>query len=74
LVSLDELPAIYLPKAAEFNKLPQGKAVTISPGYSNNEEAYVPVLRNIQIQSADIASSKRSIEIWERMVSKMSVE
>lgn len=70
----EHIAKVPLMEAAEFNKLPQGKAVTISPGYSNNQEAYVPVLRNIEIQSADIASSKRSIEIWEQMVPKMSVE
>jgi type IV secretory pathway TraG/TraD family ATPase VirD4 len=68
----EQISKVPLMEPAEFNKLPQGRAVTISPGYKNRKEAYVPVLRNIKIQAADLDSSKRSIQVWNKMLTKMS--
>lgn len=52
----------------EFLKLPQGKAVTISSAYGNENEAYVPILHNILIDPADVADSKRSVGQWESII------
>ncbi|WP_373543523.1 type IV secretion system DNA-binding domain-containing protein [Chamaesiphon sp.] len=54
----------------EFLKLPQGKAVTISPGYSNKNEAYVPILHDIKVSQVDIENSKRSVGHWDKLLSK----
>jgi type IV secretory pathway TraG/TraD family ATPase VirD4 len=55
----------------EFLKLPQGKAVTISPGYSNKKEAYIPILHDIKVARVDIENSKRSVGHWNKLLSKI---
>jgi type IV secretory pathway TraG/TraD family ATPase VirD4 len=57
----------------EFLKLPQGRAVTISPGYTNKtrKEGYIPILHDIVVAPADIKDSNRSSEHWEKMVAQM---
>ena len=55
----------------EFLKLPQGKAVTISPGYSNKKEAYIPILHDIKVSQVDIENSKRSVGHWDKLLSKI---
>jgi type IV secretory pathway TraG/TraD family ATPase VirD4 len=59
---------VPLMSAEEFLKLPQGKAVTISPGYSNKNEAYIPMLHSISVDPLDIGDSKRSEGHWEKML------
>jgi type IV secretory pathway TraG/TraD family ATPase VirD4 len=68
----EQIAKAPLMEAAEFLKLPQGKAVCISPGYKNSKEAYVPILRSIKVQQEDIDSGKRSVTTWQKMLSKMA--
>jgi type IV secretory pathway TraG/TraD family ATPase VirD4 len=70
----EQISKVPLMEAAEFLKLPQGKAVCISPGYQNKKEAYVPILRSIKVQQEDLDSSKRSVETWKKMLGKMKTE
>ena len=61
---------VPLMTSEEFLKLPQGKAVTISPGYSNKKEAYIPILHDIKISQVEIDNSKRSVGHWDKLLSK----
>jgi type IV secretory pathway TraG/TraD family ATPase VirD4 len=70
----EQIAKVPLMEAAGFLKLPQGKAVCISPGYANKTEAYVPILRSIKVQQEDLNSSKRSVETWQKMLGKMATE
>ena len=70
----EQITKVPLMEAAAFLKLPQGKAVCISPGYNNKSEAYVPVLRSIKVQQEDLDSGKRSVETWKKMLGKMAIE
>ncbi len=70
----EQIAKVPLMEAAAFLKLPQGKAVCISPGYNNKSEAYVPVLRSIKVQQEDLDSGKRSVETWKKMLGKMAIE
>lgn len=70
----EQIAKVPLMEAAAFLKLPQGKAVCISPGYNNKSEAYVPVLRSIKVQQADLDSGKRSIETWKKMLDKTATQ
>jgi type IV secretory pathway TraG/TraD family ATPase VirD4 len=68
-----QIQKVPLMSPEQFLKLPQGRAVTISPGYSNNrrKEAYIPVLHDISIAPADIADSERSAGQWQKMLPKL---
>jgi type IV secretory pathway TraG/TraD family ATPase VirD4 len=57
----------------EFLKLPQGRAVTISPGYTNKQrqEGYIPIRHDISVATADIDDSKRSVAQWDKILANM---
>ena len=64
--NVTEVPLI---EAAEILKMDRGKAIVISPNYSNSKqkESYVPILLDITVPERDLAESKKSVEVWEQM-------
>lgn len=48
----------------QFNTLPEGKAVIISPGFRSRKDVGLPLLSRIQIPKADIEAEKSSIRTW----------
>lgn len=58
-------------EAAQFNKLPTGKSVYISSGFSNDVESYVPSLMKIRIPKANRKAQEWSIRQWQRILPKL---
>ncbi|MBC1237336.1 type IV secretory system conjugative DNA transfer family protein [Nostoc sp. 2RC] len=48
----------------QFNTLPEGKAVIISPGFRSRGQISLPILEKIKIPKHDIKSEQMSIKTW----------
>lgn len=48
----------------QFNSLPEGKAIIVSPGLRSRSDVGVPLLEQIRIPKSDIKSEAVSIKIW----------
>jgi len=48
----------------QFNTLPEGQAVIISPGFRSRGQISLPILEKIKIRKRDIKSESESIKIW----------
>ena len=57
----------HLFEPAEFLRLGTGKCVILNPNYTRGDEAYVPMIRKMQIRSSEIASQDWSEESWDSM-------
>ncbi|AFY97142.1 type IV secretory system conjugative DNA transfer family protein [Chamaesiphon minutus] len=66
----EHVAKVPLMEAAEFSKMPPGRAVIISPGYINKgkKEAYLPILQQIEIPHRDVIESEKSQEVWKTML------
>ncbi|MBD2303394.1 type IV secretory system conjugative DNA transfer family protein [Nostoc sp. FACHB-87] len=56
----------------QFNTLPEGKAVIISPGFRSRGQISLPILEKIKIPQRDIKSEAQSIKIWYEFQSKLA--
>jgi type IV secretory pathway TraG/TraD family ATPase VirD4 len=67
----EQVTKVPLMEAAEFSRMPPGRAVVISPGYSDKrrKEAYLPILKDIKIPEQDLQESAKSREVWQTMMS-----
>jgi type IV secretory pathway TraG/TraD family ATPase VirD4 len=48
----------------QFNSLPEGKAVIVSPGFRSRKDIGLPLLEQIRISRKDIQSESKSIKTW----------
>jgi type IV secretory pathway TraG/TraD family ATPase VirD4 len=66
----EQVTKVPLMEAAEFLRMPPGRAVMISPGYSDkrSKETYIPVLKDIKIPEQDLQESTKSKEVWKTMM------
>jgi type IV secretory pathway TraG/TraD family ATPase VirD4 len=48
----------------QFNTLPEGKAVIISPGFRSRDQISLPILQSIKIPKHEIDSSVTSVKAW----------
>ncbi|KST62226.1 type IV secretory system conjugative DNA transfer family protein [Mastigocoleus testarum] len=48
----------------QFNSLPTGKAIIVSPGFRNRETVGLPLFEKIRIPKVDIDSEKTSVSKW----------
>jgi type IV secretory pathway TraG/TraD family ATPase VirD4 len=48
----------------QFNTLPEGKAVIISPGFRSRGQISLPILEKIKIPERDIKSATDSVKVW----------
>lgn len=48
----------------QFNSLPEGKAVIVSPGFRSGKDVSIPLLEKIHIPQSDIDSEVKSVEKW----------
>jgi type IV secretory pathway TraG/TraD family ATPase VirD4 len=51
----------------QFNSLPEGRAIIISPGFRAGREVGIPLLEQIQIPEADKDSEVESVEKWYKL-------
>ncbi|MBE9210535.1 type IV secretory system conjugative DNA transfer family protein [Nostoc sp. LEGE 06077] len=56
----------------QFNTLPEGKAVIISPGFRSRGQISLPILEKIKIPQRDIKSEAQSIKVWYEFQSKLA--
>jgi type IV secretory pathway TraG/TraD family ATPase VirD4 len=69
----EHVTKVPLMEAAEFSKMPPGRAVIISPGYVNKgkKESYLPILQQIEIPHRDVVESEKSQEVWQTMLASV---
>jgi type IV secretory pathway TraG/TraD family ATPase VirD4 len=67
----DKTRKLYEP--SRFLKLPTGKAVLISPGYSNPNESALPIEQRIIVPKADIAAMAWSEKVWPKILENIIV-
>ncbi|MHC5733200.1 MAG: type IV secretory system conjugative DNA transfer family protein, partial [Nostoc sp.] len=48
----------------QFNTLPEGKAVIISPGFRSRGQISLPILQSIKIPQHEIQSEVDSVKVW----------
>jgi len=58
----DKTRKLYEP--SRFLKLPSGKAILVSPGYSNKNESALPIEQRVIIPKADLAAMAWSEKAW----------
>ncbi len=58
----------------QFNTLPEGKAVIISPGFRSRGQISLPILEKIKIPQRDIKSEAQSIRMWYEFQSRLASE
>ncbi|MCF2151949.1 type IV secretion system DNA-binding domain-containing protein [Desmonostoc muscorum LEGE 12446] len=56
----------------QFNTLPEGKAVIISPGFRSRGQISLPILEKINIPKHDIKSEGMSIKTWYEYQNKLA--
>lgn len=56
---------------AQFNRLPTGKCVLISPGFARKDETSIPLISKVKIPQADIKEEEWSKEIWAKLRAKL---
>ncbi|MBD2504055.1 type IV secretory system conjugative DNA transfer family protein [Anabaena azotica] len=54
----------------QFNSLPEGRAIIVSPGFRGGREVGLPLLEQIQIPKADKDSEVESVEKWYKLQQK----
>jgi type IV secretory pathway TraG/TraD family ATPase VirD4 len=58
----------------QFNTLPEGKAVIISPGFRSRRQIGLPLLQKIQIPQHDIQSEGKSIKAWYEFQNQLTLK
>ncbi|UKP01038.1 type IV secretory system conjugative DNA transfer family protein [Nostoc sp. UHCC 0870] len=56
----------------QFNTLPEGKAVIVSPGFRSRGQISLPILEKIKIPERDIKSEIESVKIWYEFQKKLA--
>ena len=51
-------------EAAQFGKMPTGRAIRISPAHKRNKEAYLPILTDFKLHKPDLEEQKWSESRW----------
>lgn len=60
---------------SQFNTLPAGKAVIISPGFTSKQEAALPLLENIKLsKKVQVKLESESINLWHQYQEKLISE
>lgn len=64
----DNLQKTWLIEPAQFNKLPTGKGIVISPSFTDKDEAYIPLVHKFKISKADIADRAWAGKQWDERI------
>jgi type IV secretory pathway TraG/TraD family ATPase VirD4 len=56
---------------AQFNRLPTGKCVLISPGFARKDETSIPLISTIKVPKSDIAEEDWSKNTWKKLRAKL---
>lgn len=67
----DHLQKRAIVEPAQFNKLPTGKCVLISPGYSRKDETAIPLITQVRIPKQDIQAEDWSVGKWPKVQEKL---
>lgn len=67
----DHLQKRAIVEPAQFNKLPTGKCVLISPGYSRKDETAIPLITQVKIPKQDIDAEEWSSGRWPKVLKKL---
>ena len=67
----DHLQKRAIVEPAQLNKLPTGKCVLISPGYSRKEETAIPLITQVKIPKQDIQAEEWSTGKWPKVLQKL---
>ncbi|BAY66756.1 hypothetical protein NIES22_69000 (plasmid) [Calothrix brevissima NIES-22] len=54
----------------QFNTLPEGRAVIVSPGFRSGQNVSIPLLEQIRIPASDMNLESKSIEKWYELQQK----
>lgn len=58
----------------QFNTLPEGKAVIISPGFRSRGQISIPILQNIHIPQHEINSEAASVKAWYKFQNSLAMK
>ena len=58
-------------ESAQFNRLPTGRCVLISPGFCRKDETSIPLISSIKVPKADIDDDEWSINTWPKVKAKL---
>ncbi len=58
----------------QFNTLPEGKAVIISPGFRSRGQISIPILQNIHIPQHEINSEAASVKAWYKFQKSLAMK
>jgi len=59
-------------ESAQFNRLPTGRCVLISPGFARQDETSIPLISTVKIPKADIQDEAWSRQIWGKLQAKLA--
>ena len=58
-------------ESAQFNRLPTGKCVLISPGFARKDETSIPLISMIKVPKADVGEENWSKATWDKLRAKL---
>ena len=58
----------HLFEPAQFTRLKTGRCVVINPNFVCGEEAYLPILKSIEIRQEEIAHQQWSVANWDTLL------
>jgi type IV secretory pathway TraG/TraD family ATPase VirD4 len=67
----DHLQKRPIVEPAQFNRLPVGRCVLISPGFCRKDETSIPLISSIKVPKADVLDDDWSVKTWPRVKAKL---
>ena len=67
----DHIQKRAIVEPAQFNKLPTGKCVLISPGYARKDETSIPLITAVKIPKSDIKEEAWSVSKWPKVQKRL---
>ena len=61
----------HLFEPAQIMRMKQGRCIIISPAFERGDEAYLPILKNIEIRQEEIARKDWSVENWDTVLANI---
>ncbi len=67
----DHLQKRPIVEPAQFNRLPVGRCVLISPGFCRKDETSIPLISSIKVPKADVLDDDWSVKTWPKVKAKL---
>ncbi|NEQ48213.1 MAG: type IV secretory system conjugative DNA transfer family protein [Leptolyngbya sp. SIOISBB] len=61
----------HIVEPAQFNRLPTGRCVLVSPGFARKDETSIPLISQIKIPKGDLKEDDWSRDTWEKLRAKL---